>query len=131
MRLAGFAPRDWAAMLSTVKDSSWRPALPVSNVTPRRITGVRSGVNRITQPKASTREPGGVPGHLSLVSSTPSPSESLKRWHPVLSTYVPSGVFGHLWMPFGMTHLSLSWRPTAWTQVGPYGELGSVQVQTG
>src|SRR2546429_8131610 len=63
-------------MLSTVKDSSCSTARPGSNVTPRRMTGVRSGVNRITQPFASTRLPGGVPGHLSRSSGTPSPSES-------------------------------------------------------
>src|SRR6266516_2562676 len=119
--MAAFATSDWATMLSTVKDSSWSTALPVSNVTPRRITGVRSGVNRITQPKASTREPGGVPGHLSLLSSTPSPSESLKRWHPVLSTSVPGGVFGHLSMPSGTPSLSESRGQPAGSTVAPVG----------
>src|SRR5947207_2921913 len=106
--MAEFATSDCATMLSTVKDSSCSTARPVSNVTPRRITGVRSGVNRITQPFASTRLPGGVPGHLSLVSSTPSPSESLKRWQPVLSTSVPGGVPGHLSIPSGTPSLSES-----------------------
>src|SRR6266581_592033 len=124
MRMAGFATSDCATMSSTVKDSSWRTALPVSNVTPRRITGVRSGVNRITQPKASTREPGGVPGHLSLVSSTPSPSESLKRWQPTLSTSSPGGVLGHLSMPSGTPSLSESRGQPAESTVAPAGVLG-------
>src|SRR5438105_1406550 len=88
-------------MSSTVNDSGLRIDLPVSKTTPRKITGVRSGVNRIGQPLASTRMPDGVPGHLSLESSTPSPSESLKRWHPTLSTSTPRGVLGHLSMPAG------------------------------
>src|SRR5256886_10369373 len=108
IRIAGFATNDCATMLSTVKDSSCSTARPGSNVTPRRMTGVRSGVNRITQPFASTRLPGGVPGHLSRSSGTPSPSESLKRGHPVLSTSVPGGVLGHLSIPSGTPSLSES-----------------------
>src|SRR2546430_9612888 len=72
-------------MSRTVKDSGLRADFPVSNITPRRMTGVRSGVNRIGQPAASTRVPGAVPGQRSFASSTPSPSESLKRWHPTRS----------------------------------------------
>src|SRR2546427_3909304 len=99
--MSGFAISDCATMSSTVLDSGFSADFPVSKVTPRRITGVRSGVNRIGQPAASTLVPGAVPGHLSLVSSTPSPSESLKRWQPTLSTSVPGGVLGHLSMPSG------------------------------
>src|SRR2546428_692014 len=75
-------------MSSTVWDSSFSAERPVSKVTPRRITGVRSGVKRIGQPEASTRVPGAVPGHLSFVSSTPSPSESATLVHPTASTEV-------------------------------------------
>ena len=129
--MAGFATSDCATMLSTVKDSSCSTARPVSNVTPRRITGVRSGVNRITQPFASTRLPGGVPGHLSLVSSTPSPSESLKRWQPVLSTSVPGGVPGHLSIPSGTPSLSESSGQPAGSTVAPAGVLGHWSMPSG
>src|SRR6266571_2957806 len=108
IRMSGFPISDCATMSSTVKDSDLRADLPTSNVTPRRITGVRSGVNRIGQPAASTLVPVAVPGHLSLVSSTPSPSESLKRWQPTLSTSSPGGVLGHLSMPSGTPSLSES-----------------------
>src|SRR6267142_2788278 len=95
-------------MSRTVNDSGLSADLPVSNITPRRITGVRSGVNRIGQPAASTRVPAVVPGQRSFASSTPSPSESLKRWHPTSSTSAPGGVLGHLSRPSGTPSLSAS-----------------------
>src|SRR3989442_9775729 len=44
----------------------------------------------------------------SFASSTPSPSESLKRWHPTSSTSAPGGVLGHLSSPSGTPSLSES-----------------------
>src|SRR5437870_5061631 len=110
-------------MSSTVNDSGLRIDLPVSKTTPRKITGVRSGVNRIGHPLASTRMPGGVPGHLSLESSTPSPSESLKRWHPTLSTPTPCGVLGPLSMPSGTPAAPESKGQTLASAYAPAGGL--------
>src|SRR3989449_283647 len=124
IRMSGFAISDCATMSSTVLDSGFSADFPVSKVTPRRITGVRSGVNRIGQPAASTLVPGAVPGHLSLVSSTPSPSESLKRWQPTLSTSVPGGVLGHLSMPSGTPSPSESRGQPFASTVAPGGVLG-------
>src|SRR3989449_487404 len=111
-------------MSRTVNDSGLSADLPVSKITPRRMTGVRSGVNRIGQPAASTRVPVGVPGQRSFVSSTPSPSESLKRWQPTSSTSAPGGVLGHLSSPSGTPSLSASTgQPTVSTSA-PAGVLG-------
>src|SRR2546428_457150 len=131
MRMSGFAISDCATMSSTVLDSGFSADFPVSKVTPRRITGVRSGVNRIGQPAASTLVPGAVPGHLSLVSSTPSPSESLKRWQPTLSTSVPGGVLGHLSMPSGTPSLSESSGQPALSTIAPVGVLGHWSTPSG
>src|SRR5256885_534390 len=122
MRMSGFAWSDWATMSSTVNDSGLSADLPVSKITPRRMTGVRSGVNRIGHPDASTRVPRGVLGHLSFVSSTPSPSESLNRWHPTLSTSAPAGVLGHLSMPSGTPSVSESSGQPTLSTVAPAGE---------
>src|SRR5438445_821697 len=111
-------------MSRTVKDSGLRADFPVSNITPRRMTGVRSGVNRIGQPAASTRVPGAVPGQRSFASSTPSPSESLKRWHPTSSTSAPGGVLGHLSSPSGTPSLSESSGQPAWSTTAPAGVPG-------
>src|SRR6266571_5193806 len=129
IRMSGFPISDCATMSSTVKDSDLRADLPTSNVTPRRITGVRSGVNRIGQPAASTLVPAAVPGHLSLVSSTPSPSESLKRWQPTLSTSSPGGVLGHLSMPSGTPSLSESRGQPAEATVEPVRHAVAVRVR--
>ena len=111
-------------MSSTVNDSGLSADLPVSKITPRRITGVRSGVNRIGHPDASTRVPRGVLGHLSLLSSTPSPSESLNRWQPTLSTSTPGGVLGHLSMPSGTPSMSESSGQPTLSTTAPAGVLG-------
>src|SRR5437016_11497016 len=73
--MSGLALSDWATISRTVNDSGLSADLPVSKITPRRMTGVRSGVNRIGQPAASTRVPVGVPGQRSFVSSTPRSEE--------------------------------------------------------
>src|SRR5881392_1677628 len=122
--MSGLALSDWATISRTVNDSGLSADLPVSKITPRRMTGVRSGVNRIGHPDASTRVPGGVLGHLSLVSSTPSPSESLKRWQPTLSTSAPGGVLGHLSMPSGTPSTSESSGQPALSTIAPAGVLG-------
>src|SRR5947199_8464476 len=122
--ISGLAFSDWATISRTVKDSGLRADLPVSKITPRRMTGVRSGVNRIGQPAASTRVPAGVPGQRSFVPSTPSPSESLKRWQPTSSPSAPGGVLRHLSSPAGTPSLSASsGQPTAST-TAPAGVLG-------
>src|SRR2546422_976812 len=118
-------------MSSTVWDSSFSAERPVSKVTPRRITGVRSGVKRIGQPAASTRVPGAVPGHLSFVSSTPSPSESVTLVHPTASTSVPGGVLGHLSRPSGTPSLSLSSGQPAASTTAPAGVLGQASRLSG
>src|SRR5207245_11349290 len=100
-------------MSSTVWDSSFSAERPVSKVTPRRITGVRSGVKRIGQPEASTRVQGAVQGHLSFVSSTPSPSESATLVYPTAYTLVPGEVTG-LWY-------RQAWDPTLSAVSGRYG----------
>src|SRR5467141_3134103 len=109
-------------MSRTVNDSGLSADLPVWNITPRKITGVRSGVNRIGQPAASTRVPAVVPGQRSFASSTPSPSESRNRWHPTSSTSAPGGVLGHLSRPSG-TPSSSAGHPLAST-LAPAGVLG-------
>src|SRR5438067_1912822 len=111
-------------MSRTVKDSGLRADFPVSNITPRRMTGVRSGVNRIGQPAASTRVPGAVPGQRSFASSTPSLSESRKRWHPTSSTSAPGGVLGHLSSPSGTPSLSESSGQPAGSTTAPAGVPG-------
>src|SRR5438128_8400003 len=111
-------------MSSTVNDSGFSADFPVSKITPRRMTGARSGVNRIGQPTASTLVPGAVPGHLSFESSTPSPSESLKRWHPTSSTSAPGGVLGHLSRPSGTPSLYDSSGQPAASTIAPTGVLG-------
>src|SRR2546430_2132696 len=131
MRMSGFAWSDCATMSSTVNDSGLSADLPVSKITPRRMTGVRSGVNRIGHPDASTRVPCGVLGHLSLVSSTPSPSESLKRWHPTLSTSTPAGVLGHLSMPSGTPSVSESSGQPALSTMAPARAHGRRPVRPG
>src|SRR6187401_149035 len=73
---------------STGRLSGLRSALPLSNTTPGSLI---SSLNE--QPAASTRSPFGVPGHLSTLSTTPSPS--LSNSHPFSSTLAPAGVFGH------------------------------------
>src|SRR5881398_1330965 len=122
--MSGLALSDWATISRTVNDSGLSADLPVSKITPRRMTGVRSGVNRIGQPAASTRVPVGVPGQRSFVSSTPSPSESLKRWHPTSSTSAPGGVLGHLSSPSGTPSLSTSSGQPAWSTTAPAGVPG-------
>src|SRR5207302_10641932 len=119
------------SMLGTVQDYSCITDRHGSNVTPRRMTGVRSGVNRITQPFAPTRLQGGVPGHFSRSSGTPSPSESLKRGHPVLSTPVPGGVLGHLSIPSGTPSLSESSGHPAASTIAPVGVFGHWSIPSG
>src|SRR6266496_6094269 len=72
--ISGLAISDAATMSRIVYESGFSAERPVSNVTPRSTTGVFASVNRIGHPAASTRGPAAVPGHLSLVSSMPSPS---------------------------------------------------------
>src|SRR5205814_7159529 len=122
--IAGFATSEAATISRIVYESGLSAERPLSNVTPRRTTGVRASVNRMGQPAASTLVPAAVPGHLSLVSSTPSPSESLARWQPTLSTSVPAGVFGHLSMPSGTPSMSESRGQPALSTMAPAGVLG-------
>src|SRR5712691_6487679 len=117
MRMAGYTASDAATWSSTAYDSGLSADLPVSKFTPRRISVGRAagapgvaglGWNRMMQPLASTFEPGGVFGHLSALSGTPSRSVSRTTslvtgaagapgatGQPEVSTVVPSGVFGH------------------------------------
>ena len=67
---------------STGRLSGLRSALPVSNTTPGSLI---SSLNE--QPIASTRSPFGVSGHLSALSTTPSPSVSSSQ--PFSSTLAP------------------------------------------
>ena len=90
---------DPATSSSTTYDSGLSADRPVSKVTPLSTSGARAVVKRMTHPCASTLVPAGVSGHLSLLSSTPSPSESRESWHPDVSTSVPAGVLGHLSSP--------------------------------
>src|SRR6185312_4688807 len=97
---------------------------PGSNVTPFSTSGCRDSVNRIGQPRASTRVPGAVLGHVSFVSSTLSLSESGARWQPAVSTSVPAGVLGHLSRPSGTLSRSLSTGQPFASTVAPAGVLG-------
>src|SRR5437667_7725441 len=122
--MSGLATSDAATMSSIVYESGLSAERPDSNVTPRRTTGVFASVKRMGQPAASTRVPAAVPGHLSLLSSTPSPSASDARWQPAVSTSVPAGVLGHLSMPSGTPSLSLSTGQPVVSTVAPGGVLG-------
>src|SRR5438876_1017630 len=122
--MSGLAMSDAATMSRIVYESGFSAERPVSNVTPRSTTGVFASVNRIGHPAASTRVPAAVPGHLSLVSSMPSPSVSDARWQPAVSTSVPAGVLGHLSRPSGTPSLSLSTGQPVVSTVGPGGGLG-------
>src|SRR5436309_1252630 len=121
--MLGLATSDAATISRMVYESGFRVERPVSNVTPRRTTGVLASVKRIGQPAASTRVPAAVPGHLSLVSSTPSPSLSDARWQPAVSTSVPAGVLGHVSRPSGTPSLSLSTGPPVVCAVATRGVL--------
>src|SRR5213594_2822483 len=122
--MSGFATSEAATISRIVYESGFNAERPVSNVTPRSTTGVLASVKRIGQPAASTRVPAAVPGHLSLVSSTPSPSLSDARWQPAVSTSVPAGVLGHLSRPSGTPSLSLSTGQPVASTVAPRGVLG-------
>src|SRR5438309_3608701 len=95
------------------------------------MTGVRSGVNRMGQPLASTRVPAAVLGHLSFESSTPSPSLSLLTWQPEVSTSVPGGVLGHLSRPSGTPSLSVSTGQPVASTTAPAGVLGHWSTPSG
>src|SRR5207253_3504615 len=64
------------------------------------------------------------PGQRSFASSTPSPSESRKRWHPTSSTSAPGGVLGHLSSPSGTPSLSESSGQPAGSTTAPAGVPG-------
>src|SRR5438552_88918 len=119
--MSGLATSDAATMSSIVYESGFSAERPISNVTPRRTTGVFASVKRIGHPAASTRVPAAVPGHLSLVSSMPSPSVSDARWQPAVSTSVPAGVLGHLSRPSGTPSLSPSTGQPVVSTVAPGG----------
>src|SRR5229473_3325637 len=126
--MSGFATSDAATMSRIVYESGLSAERPDSNVTPRRTTGVFASEKRIGQPAASTRVPGAVPGHLSLVSSTPSPSLSFARWQPDVSTSVPGGVLGHLSIPSGTPSWSLSIGQPVVSTLAPAGVLGHLSI---
>src|SRR3990172_7560142 len=101
--MSGFAMSDAATWSRIAYDPRVNADFPVSKFTPRNISvgragapGVISGWNRLMQPLASTFEPGGVFGHLSSGSKTPSESESrmtsVGRGQPLASTRAPAGV---------------------------------------
>src|SRR6266705_1713208 len=73
-------------------------------------------------PVASTLDPGGVLGHLSMPSGTPSRSESSGQ--PLASTTAPWGVFGHLSRPSGTPSPSESAGQPLASTVAPGGVLG-------
>src|SRR2546422_1001779 len=116
-------------MSRTVNDSGLSADLPVSNITPRRITGVRSGVNRIGQPAASTLAPAGVLGHWSRPSSTPSPSASTGQ--PFELTRAPAGVPGHWSSPSYTPSRSESDGQPRASVVAPTGVSGHASRRSG
>src|SRR5436309_11194161 len=122
--MPGLAINEAATISRIVYESGCSAERPVSNVTPRRTTGVFASVKRIGHPAASTRMAAAVPGHLSFVSSMPSPSPSEARWQPAVSTSTPTGVLGHLSMPLGTPSLSLSTGQPVVSTVAPRGVLG-------
>src|SRR2546425_381201 len=113
IRTSGFATNASATWASTMYESGVSADLPVSKFTPRSTSVGRGfgpgpsgvGANSTMHPCASTLEPGGVLGHLSRSSGTPSPSASpgaaaltTSFWtgHPGASTTAPGGVLGPL-----------------------------------
>src|SRR5438034_476883 len=87
------------------------------------------------QPFASTFEPGGVLGHLSRSSGTPSPSESritcLGSGQPVASTGAPAGVLGHWSSPSYTPSWSESVGQPCASTVAPSGVLGQASSLSG
>src|SRR5690242_2293290 len=140
--MSGLASSDAATSLRIVYDTGRSAERPVSNCTPARISGaglgggapgarcadtLSAGANSSKQPLASTLVPGGVPGHLSTLSGTPSPSASPTvgaSGHPVASTLVPGGVVGHLSRPSGTPSTSPSSGQPLASTVAPAGVAG-------
>src|SRR5574341_539600 len=133
MRMSGLASSEAATASSTPNDSGLSAERPVSKFTPRRIrgAGVRSSVNRIGQPTASTRVPAAVPGHLSFWSSTPSASVSFERWHPTASTSTPAGVLGQRSNPSKTPSLSPSVGQPVASTMALAGVLGHWSTPSG
>src|SRR3989454_7367987 len=93
-----------------------------------KVTGVQTCALPISseslkrwQPTLSTSVPGGVLGHLSMPSGTPSPSES--RGQPFASTVAPGGVLGHWSIPSATPSTSESTGHPLASTWAPGGEL--------